>query len=231
VAKPLEPAGFWLFGLVCVILAVLKLAAGAQWSWWRVSLPLCAVLGHNIVYIIVGFVWLSFADDGAAEEAITIRPGDGGYGYQIAALVCFVVSADNVLRRIEGPGENMLWVGSGRWELIVVSGMLSVLMQLLFWSKVVDPGTRRTHRGTIGTPSIVARVLQYSTSFLTVRETPLGRSSFLRMRFSVRSNHFQKWLLLRHKAAFPWAWKVCASSQGSRPFCAASREQVAATDP
>jgi hypothetical protein len=145
VAKPLEPAGFWLSGLVCVVLAVLKLAAGAQWSGWRVSLPLCAVLGHNILYIIVGFVWLSFADDGAAEEAVTIGPGDGGYGYQIAALVCFVVSADNVLRRIEGPGENMLWVSSGRWELIVVSGMLSVLMQLLFWSEVVDPGTRRTH--------------------------------------------------------------------------------------
>ena len=99
-----------------------------------------AVLGHNILYIIVGFVWLTFADDGGAEEAITIRPGDGGYGYQIAALVSFVVFADNVLRRIEGQGENMLSVSSGRWELIMVSGMLSVFMQLLFWSEVVDPG-------------------------------------------------------------------------------------------
>jgi hypothetical protein len=44
----------------------------------------------------------------------------------------------------------MLWVSSGRWEPIVVFGMLSVLMQLLFWSKVVDPGNRRTH------PRIVA---------------------------------------------------------------------------
>ena len=147
VAKPLELAGFWLAGLVCVVLAVLKLTVEAQWSWWRVSLPLWAVLGHNILYIMVGLVWLFFADDGAAEEAITIRPGDGGYGYQIAALVCFVVFADNLLRRIEGSGENMLWVSSGRWELIVVSGTLSVLMQLLFWSEVVDPGTRRTHRG------------------------------------------------------------------------------------
>ena len=82
--KPLELAGFWLSGLVCVVLGVLKLAAEAQWSWWRVSLPLWAVLGHNILYIILGFVWLSLADDSAA---ITIRPGDGGYGYQIAALV------------------------------------------------------------------------------------------------------------------------------------------------
>jgi len=107
VAKPLERAGFWLSAVVCVVLAFLKLAAGAHWSWWRVSLPLWAVVGHNILYIIVGFVWLSFADDGAAEEAITIRSGDGGYGYQIAALVSFVVFADNVMRRIEGPGENM----------------------------------------------------------------------------------------------------------------------------
>ena len=147
-AKPLEPAGFWLSGLVCVVLGVLKLAAEAQWSWWRVSLQLWAVLGHNILYIIVGFVWLCFADDGAAEEAITIRPGDGGYGYQIAALVCFVVFADNVLRRMEGQQETMfLWVSSGRWETIIVFGMLSVIMQLLFWSKIVDPGNRRTRGG------------------------------------------------------------------------------------
>ena len=146
-AKPLELAGFWWSGLVCLVLAVLKLTVEAQWSWWRVSLPLWAVLGHNILNIIVGSVWLYFADDGSPEEAVTIRPGDGGYGYQIAALVCFVVFADNVLRRIEGPGENMLWVSSGRWETIVVFGMLSVIMQLLFWSKIVDPGNHRTRGG------------------------------------------------------------------------------------
>jgi hypothetical protein len=113
-----------------------------------VSLPIWAVLGHNILYITIGLVWLYFADDAAAEEATTIRKGHGGHGYQIAALVCFVVFADNVLRGIEGQEETMfLWVSSGRWELIVVSGMLSVLLQLLFWSEVVDSGNRRTHRG------------------------------------------------------------------------------------
>src|SRR5215472_14201080 len=64
------------------------------------------------------------------------------------ALVCFVVFADNVLRRMEGRQETMfLWVSSGRWEMIVVFGMLSVIMQLLFWSKIVDPGNRRTRGG------------------------------------------------------------------------------------
>jgi hypothetical protein len=55
VAKPLEPAGFWWSGLVCVVLAGLKLAAGLS-GRGGVSLPLWAVLGHNILYIIVGFV-------------------------------------------------------------------------------------------------------------------------------------------------------------------------------
>ena len=55
-AKPLELAGFWWSGLVCLVLAVLKLTVEAQWSWWRVWLPLWAVLGHNILNIIVGFV-------------------------------------------------------------------------------------------------------------------------------------------------------------------------------
>ena len=122
------------------------------YAGWRGALvvvaSLDAVLGslgpqHPIVAI--GFGWLSFTDGATAEEAITIRQGHGGYDYQVAALVCLVVFADNVLRRMEGQQETMfLWVSSGRWETIVVFGTLSVIMQLLFWSEIVDPGTRRT---------------------------------------------------------------------------------------
>ena len=131
-----EPVGFYWAGFLCLVLAVLKLTGEAHWSWWRVLLPLWVVLGHNILYVAIGFVWLSFTDDG--EEEVTIRQGDGGYGYQVAALVCFVVFADNVLRRMEGQQEQLfLWVSSGRWETIVVFGMLTVIMQLLFWSKIV----------------------------------------------------------------------------------------------
>ena len=147
-AERFQAAGLCWSVFLCLILAVLKLTVKADWSWGRVSLPIWAVLGHNILYITIGLVWLYFADDGMAEETTTIRKGHGGHGYPIAALVCFVVFADNVLRRIEGQEETMfLWVSSGRWELIVVSGMLSVLLQLLFWSEVVDSGNRRTHRG------------------------------------------------------------------------------------
>ena len=131
-----EPVGFYWAGFLCLVLAVLKLSGEAHWSWWRVLLPLWVVLGHNILYVAIGFVWLSFTDDG--EEEVTIRQGDGGYGYQVAALMCFVVFADNVLRRMEGQQEQLfLWVSSGEWETIVVFGMLTVIMQLLFLSKIV----------------------------------------------------------------------------------------------
>jgi len=102
-----------------------------------VLLPVWAVLGHNFLYISVGFVWLSFADDEVTEEEVVIRQGDRTYGYQMAALLCFGMFADNVLRRIEGAGEVWFWLSSGRWELIFVFGILSVALQLLFWSEVV----------------------------------------------------------------------------------------------
>ena len=128
-------------------MAVLKLTVEAQWSWWRVLLPFWAVLGHNLLYITVGFAWLFFAGAGAAEEAVTIRQGHGAYGYQIGALACFAVLTDNVLRRIEGQEETIfLSVRSGGWEGISVFGVLSVVLQLLFWSDTMDLGDRRTHR-------------------------------------------------------------------------------------
>ena len=103
------------------------------------------VLGHNALYITVGFVWLFFADDGAAGEEVTIRQHDRPYSYQLAAMPCFLIFADNLLGRIEGSGETMwLWLRSGRWELIFVSGVLSVVCHLLFWSGIVLTGNRRT---------------------------------------------------------------------------------------
>ncbi len=147
VRQQFQMLGFYWAGFLCLVLAVLKLTIEGHWSWWRVLLPLWVVLGHNALHITVGFVWLFFADDGAAGEEVAIRQDDGPYGYQLGAMLCFLIFADNLLGRIEGPGESMwLWLRSGRWELIFVSGVLSVVCQLLFWSGIVRTCNRRIGR-------------------------------------------------------------------------------------
>ena len=145
--QQIQRLGFYLAGFLCLLLAALKLTIEGHWSWWRVLIPWWVVLGHNALYLLVGFVWLLFADDGAAGEEVTIRQADRLYGYQLAAMLCFLIFADNVLGRIEGHEETVwFWLSSGRGELILVSGVLSVVCQLLFWSGVVRPG----HRGIRG---------------------------------------------------------------------------------
>ena len=103
------------------------------------------MLGHNALYIAVGFVWLSFADNNAARDEATIHSSDGSFPYQPAALFCFLLFADNLLARIEGI-EEITWFGlrSGWWVVMVASGVLSVVCQLLFWSTIVPAESRRT---------------------------------------------------------------------------------------
>src|ERR1700720_3316669 len=56
--------------------------------------------GAGILYVAVGFVWLSFTDDGTMDEEAEARRDDHLYGYQLAAMLCFLIFADNLLRRI-----------------------------------------------------------------------------------------------------------------------------------
>jgi len=140
-------AGILLAGISLPGLTVLKLTIEWHWSWWRVFLPLWLVLGHNALYITVGFVWLFFADDGTAEEEVTLRRDRRAYGYQLAAMPCFLIFLDNLLKRIEGPVDSVwFWVSSGRWELIFATGVLSVVCHLVFWSGIVRMDNRRLRR-------------------------------------------------------------------------------------
>ena len=135
--------GFYWARFLIMILAFLKLTIEGHWWWWRVLLPVWVVLGHNAVYITVAFVWLYFIDDGTMDEEEVARRDDRLYGYQLAAMLCFLIFADNVLRRIEGSGATAwFWLSSGRWELLVGFGILSVVCQLVFWSAVMRPGDR-----------------------------------------------------------------------------------------
>src|SRR5262252_10307773 len=91
--------GFWLFGFLSVVLAVLKLTVVGYWSWWRVMLPFLAFLGHNAVYLLAGFLcfcWLKHEED--EEEPTTVQKHSRA-GYNIAALLFFFLFLDNLLRR------------------------------------------------------------------------------------------------------------------------------------
>jgi len=86
----------------------------------------------------------SFADDGSAGDEVAIRQDDGPYGYQLAAMLCFLIFADNLLRRLEGH-EEMMWfrMTTGRWELILGFGVLCLVCHLLIWSRIVPAGNPR----------------------------------------------------------------------------------------
>jgi hypothetical protein len=62
----------------------------------------------------------------------------------MAALMCFLIFADNLLGRVEGATDTT-WLGlrAGWWALMAASGVLSVVCQLLFWSTVVPESTLR----------------------------------------------------------------------------------------
>src|SRR5450756_2399254 len=83
---PIQAMGFWMFGFLSVVLAVLKLTVAGYWSWWRVMLPFLAFLGHNAVYILTGFLclcWLKHAED--EEEPSSVQK-HAREGYNLAAV-------------------------------------------------------------------------------------------------------------------------------------------------
>src|SRR5713101_8445703 len=97
---PIQAMGFWMFGFLSVVLAVLKLTLAEYWSWWRVMLPFLAFLGHNAVYVLAGFLcfyWLKHEDE---EESTNVQK-HSREGYNIAALLFFFLFLDNLLRRVE----------------------------------------------------------------------------------------------------------------------------------
>jgi len=53
-------------------------------------------------------------------------------------MFCFLLFTDNLVGRMEVPDQRIwFWLRSGRWGLLLVFGILSVVCQLLFWSEAV----------------------------------------------------------------------------------------------
>jgi hypothetical protein len=138
VGRQIQATGFYLSGLLSLVLAVLKVTLAVHWSWWRVLLPIWVFWGHQGLYVVVGLTWLSWIGSGEESEGLRIRGTDRLDGYQVVGMLCSLVLLDNLLRRIGGAGESeWWWLASGKMEVIFVSGILSLACQLRFWSGIV----------------------------------------------------------------------------------------------
>jgi hypothetical protein len=106
------------------------------WSWWRVLLPSLAFLGHNVLYVLVGLICFHWLKN--HEEESTSVDEHSRVGYNFAALLFFFLFLDNLLRREEGQGWGGFWPCSGRFEIIVLFFLLSLLAHVAFWSRFVS---------------------------------------------------------------------------------------------
>ena len=77
------------------------------------------------MYSLAGFLcfcWLKQEED--EEEPTTVQKHSRA-GYNIAALLFLFLFLDNLLRRAEGQAWKGFWPCSGRFEVVVLFGMLS----------------------------------------------------------------------------------------------------------
>jgi hypothetical protein len=78
-SRQFQAKGFYVAGFLSLALTVLKLTEMKPWSWWRVLLPLWVVIGHNAMYLLVGFLCLfavGYGEDEKEEEPAKMRiPG------------------------------------------------------------------------------------------------------------------------------------------------------------
>src|SRR5215469_3668404 len=131
-----QTTGFWVAGLFSMVLALSKLTVAAYWSWWRVTLPLLAFLGHNALYILTGLISFRWLKDD--EQESTSADHHSRIGYNIAALLSFFLFLDSLLRREEGQGWSGFWPCSGRLDVVLLYFVLSLLAHFVFWSQIVN---------------------------------------------------------------------------------------------
>jgi hypothetical protein len=100
-------------------------------------LPLWVFLA---AYILVGFICLFFAGYGEDEEEEE-QPIDQTNllrAYQFTAILFCLIFVDSLLRWREGRRDSKwFWLCSGKLEILVLFGVLSLVTQFLYWSGIV----------------------------------------------------------------------------------------------
>ena len=130
-SQQFQAKGFYMSGCVSLVLAALKLAEMKSWSWWRVFLPFWVIVGQNVIYVLVGFLCLfavRYGEDEEAEEPAKVQ--SDRIVYQVASLVCVLISTDNLLRWLERGGNSYwFWLCSGSVAMVVLFGILALVAQ------------------------------------------------------------------------------------------------------
>ena len=137
--KAIGTTGFFLFGVLTSIMAVLKLTVITDWSWWRVSLPIAIFVGFNTVYILVGFIYLSLVNirERPPEDETAFLKGHHRIPHDWISLLFFALFADNLVRWWEGAeGAYWIWLLSGQIEAVLLFAGLSVADLFLYWSRI-----------------------------------------------------------------------------------------------
>ena len=82
--------------------------------------------GHNVIYVLVGFLCLfavRYGEDEEAEEPARVQ--SDRIAYQVASLVCVLIATDNLLRWLERGGNSYwFWLCSGSVAMVVLFGFL-----------------------------------------------------------------------------------------------------------
>lgn len=134
----IQTTGFFVFGTLTLILALLKLAGFSDWSWWRVSLPISIFVGFNIAYIVTGFGYLSYAEARERSSQDQGNPLEQHHSLLYwSSMLFFVAFADNLVRYFEGTEDSYwFWALSGRLGAVCIFGSFSLLGLLLYWSAI-----------------------------------------------------------------------------------------------
>ena len=115
--------GFYICGVISLVMLVLKLSVMEAWSWWRVMLPVGLILGFTVTNMVVAFIYLSFAhipERPDCDEAEVLETHEINVHY-VAAMLFFVVFGDNVVRWIDGSERSYwFWLFPGKVEVLAL---------------------------------------------------------------------------------------------------------------
>ena len=129
--------GFYVFGVLVILMAILKLTVFEHWSWWRVSLPVTAFVGYNATYMICGFIYLSVARLPEETEDEEVGLDEIRIPHRWISMLFFVLFADNMVRWLDGTEEAYwFWLLSGAGGAVTIFGTLSVVNLFLYWSAI-----------------------------------------------------------------------------------------------